>query len=266
VVGDRGEKFGYPCIYPERVCSFGELFFFLLFSSMTIQVAAVLLGALSYNWLSAFLFLFEVNVSPRVEKGIVVGLVLFLASLSIFGAGFGIAQGIYATQYSQTIWTLSWNRVLLFYNVSLCERGFQIVAAIFMVFCLLASLFLVVSSGVGFFVLRKRRVSRDNLLAVTRFFGISFFLLVGMTLRLTQFLLVLPMSLHFPPRWFQYGLVYIGAVALMTLIYLLFCFFAFHSTHPQRIGKGTEMSTVLLLEEEKESIERRRTVPRAYEI
>jgi hypothetical protein len=153
-----------------------------VFSGCSVVVVTILLSSLSNNWLGAFVFLINgAGFSGKTEKIISIGIAAVIVGLSLLGLGFGVAFAVnLAAQADFTAVTRDkWRQFELVDFVRITGKGFEAVSTAFFSLCVCLAIFLVVSSAVGFVLLKRRGVSRPDLVGIARFFVIAFFLLVG---------------------------------------------------------------------------------------
>jgi hypothetical protein len=111
-----------------------------------------------------------------------------------------------------------------------------------------------------------KNLFQDDLIGVVRLAIISFFLFVATSLRAANKFLGLGQVVG--PRFFVYGITYVGATGVMLLMLFLFSYFALLGVHQQRGGGRTssDMRVELLEESDTSSFFEGREVPKAYEV
>lgn len=244
-------------------------------SGASLVVAAlVLLSALSYDWVIVLAFLVNGNgFSERTERVIAIVASVIIVILVCLGLGFGISYGIHLSELLN-VPSIALEDIFesgaAFQTPNLLKasRGYAGIGLICIVMIVLLSFFLVGSSAAGIVTLKRRDDPRDNQLAIGRLFVIAFVLLLGCSIRAVHFFTSL--AFWSGPRWFIYGFVNIGTSSLITISFMVFCFFAFYGAHRQRTGRVAkdDMSVELLSPEGDSGAKRnsKKTVPLAYQI
>lgn len=200
--------------------------------------------------MTAFLFLFDVELGARVERIIVIVFVSLFVSWIALALGFGVSQSkAFDDVNFRDLSPFALRAAVDLFNVS--ETAVRVLSAFIECWCLFCTTFVTVSSAIGYFLLRKRGMSKDNLNGVLRWFVLSCFMSVGMILRATNFFFEMPTNAFGAPRWFTWGLCYLGANSLLTVTFFLFCVLALlggarNASSKYRHSMTTEMSQELM--------------------
>jgi hypothetical protein len=232
-------------------------------------LAVCMLLILSFNWLTAFVFLMNGRgLSQFAERILMIVAFCVLVVLGCLGIGFGVAYSVYLTR-ALTLNALDFKGVLkITTQARFSSFGLRIVRLILSLSSVLLAMFLVISSAMGLVLLKRRGVSKDDLFGVIRFLVIVIFILVGSAIRAGNNVMTDIVQIY-GPRWWKTGIVSLAAPSLIYLMFIAFCFFALLGVHGQRGGRISSGMSAELLEgsdDESSSKERVRSIPRAYDI
>ncbi len=228
------------------------------------MVLAILLSALCYNWflaLYSLLFDGESVLAKRLIAGFLISVIVIL---SLLGLGFGLAGSsltsvIFSTSfaYQDDAWEMS--RRGEYFIVA-----YSVVGTTLFAFCLFLLVVFVTSTLVGFVLAKKKGLSKENLDGILRLFVIGILLIVGTTFKTA--LACLDLAEYFVPTWFRLGLIYIGSSSVVAITFLVFIAVVFYGMHRKTTAAPPGLSANLLSDENDDSSQEMRRIPKAYEI